>query len=172
MNHQPFETWLFEENPQNNPALQDHLQTCPTCQQIQQNWQAVRQQIQISEQVAPRPGFTARWQASLELRRLKVRQRQQVLIASLVMTAMLITSLSAFGLWAAFNTPARVVIFITRGLTTLLTLNPQEALNWLNTLPPSIPLIFSLGLISWIILLGLLGFNALHRLTQKGNEPL
>lgn len=172
MNHQPFETWLFEESPQDNPALQEHLQTCPTCQQTQQNWQAVRQQMQTAGQVAPRPGFSARWKAGLEQRRLQARQRRQVLIASLVMTTLLITSLAAFGLWAAFSAPAGVLVFLTRSLTTLLTLSPRDTLQWFNTLPPAVPLLFSLGLVSWLILLGLFGFNTLRRITRQGDERL
>ncbi len=170
MNHQPFETWLFEEDPQNLAALQQHLQECPSCQQLNQNWQSMRQQMRAAGQALPRSGFTARWRTGLEMRRLRAQQRRQVWVAFGVLATMLITSLVGFGLWAALSAPAGVIVFLTRSLTTLLTLNPQDSLQWLQTLPAAVPILFSMGLIGWIGLLGWLGFNALRRITHPGGE--
>jgi len=71
MNHQPFETWMFEMDqldPTQAAALNAHLAECPECRRLMESWQAVEYQLKAARQVSPAPGFTARWQANLPLR--------------------------------------------------------------------------------------------------------
>ena len=78
MNHQPFEEWLLsDENltPEEEQALQAHLETCEECPQLIEAWQEVRSEIRRLPEVAPAPGFSKRWEARLEAERIR-RQRR------------------------------------------------------------------------------------------------
>ncbi len=79
MNHQPFETWIFDQDtlpPADRRALQEHITTCEPCQRTQQKWQAVNRELRAKPSVAPSAGFTQRWQASLTERRAREQQTQ------------------------------------------------------------------------------------------------
>ena len=80
MSHQPFETWLLEENnhtPEQEAALQAHLLICAECRQVHTGWQAARLSLESARMVRPAPGFTQRFSASLaERRALQAHQRQ------------------------------------------------------------------------------------------------
>ena len=98
MNHQPFEDWLFvsDDEPedmltsQQTDRLNEHLQTCESCNQLADAWSKVEVQLQEAPMVAPLPGFTSRWQARLEADRRKVHQRQTVGVIVLGVIAVLI----------------------------------------------------------------------------------
>jgi predicted anti-sigma-YlaC factor YlaD len=82
MNHQPFETWLFSEEPlplEHNRTLYEHLQECDHCRQLQSAWRGVNQSLQAAPMVAPVSGFATRWQARLNEQK-KARQKKQSLI--------------------------------------------------------------------------------------------
>jgi hypothetical protein len=69
MNHQPFENWLLSEeplSPQNQQALDEHLQICEHCNQLQHRWSGVLNLFQGTQEVGPAPGFLDRWQETLE----------------------------------------------------------------------------------------------------------
>jgi hypothetical protein len=72
MNHQPFENWILAEeklSPENSRALQDHLETCQQCQQLQSAWTGVVELFQEVPQVEPAPGFASRFQERLAVER-------------------------------------------------------------------------------------------------------
>jgi predicted anti-sigma-YlaC factor YlaD len=100
MSHQPFETWLLEENnrtPEQEAALQAHLQNCAECRQIQTGWQAARLSLESARMARPAPGFTQRFSASLAERRAQQAHRRQIrnlilgLSLGLIATAILLT---------------------------------------------------------------------------------
>lgn len=68
MNHKPFETWMVAGEPL-SPAqeisLQEHLETCNACRQLQTSWKEVENILGGASFAQPRPGFTARFQARL-----------------------------------------------------------------------------------------------------------
>ena len=77
MNHQPFETWMFEMDqlePTQAAALNAHLAECPECRRLMESWQAVEYQLKTARPISPAPGFTAHWQANLPIRQ----QREQL----------------------------------------------------------------------------------------------
>lgn len=83
MTHQPYLNWMMIDpdqpdevlRPEQVVALQQHLESCPECSRLSLAWQAVERELKQPEQVAPAPGFSARWQARLETER-SVRQRR------------------------------------------------------------------------------------------------
>src|SRR5690606_8388581 len=64
--------------------LKQHLQICPDCRQQQEAWLNVRHMLRTAEAARPQPGFSSRWQAGLEARRLR-QQRRQVRITILAL---------------------------------------------------------------------------------------
>ena len=79
MNHQPFDTWMFEMDqldPTQAAALKAHLAECAECRRLMESWQAVEYQLKTARQVSPAPGFNARWQANLPLRQQNEQMQQ------------------------------------------------------------------------------------------------
>jgi predicted anti-sigma-YlaC factor YlaD len=82
MGHQPFESWLLSGEtlpPEQEQHLQEHLNSCQTCQQLSSAWPEVDKLLQGASLKEPAPGFTARWQsrlAALENVELLTRQRR------------------------------------------------------------------------------------------------
>jgi hypothetical protein len=75
MNHQPFETWLLEQQPlsvEQKRELQSHLRTCDHCTALAETGLA----LHSAHMISPAAGFTARFQARLEARRIAERRRR------------------------------------------------------------------------------------------------
>ncbi len=75
MNHQPFESWLLDDLPlasEQRRELDSHLRTCPRCTALAETGLALR----APRMVTPAPGFTQRFQARLEARRLAERRQR------------------------------------------------------------------------------------------------
>ena len=69
MNHRPFEDWIFAEEPltaEDFTALQDHLQTCAPCRQLEDAWREVSAELNRMPQTGPKEGFLLRWDARIE----------------------------------------------------------------------------------------------------------
>lgn len=88
MIHQPYEDWLFADEPlteAEQAALQEHLKICEGCRQLAAAWQAVEGSLYETPVVEPKPGFTSRWQARLEADaseadRQRLHRRQSLLV--------------------------------------------------------------------------------------------
>jgi predicted anti-sigma-YlaC factor YlaD len=79
MNHQPYEDWLFSDNPilpEHRKELQEHLRKCDSCRQLSEAWGNVQTLLSLPEQVKPNAGFSARWLSRLEERERRNEQRQ------------------------------------------------------------------------------------------------
>ncbi|MGE5249620.1 MAG: hypothetical protein ACM3QS_05345 [Bacteroidota bacterium] len=75
MNHQPFETWLLEEQPlsaEQKRELQSHLRTCDRCTALVETGLA----LHSARMARPAAGFATRFQARLEARRIAERRRR------------------------------------------------------------------------------------------------
>jgi hypothetical protein len=79
MNHQPFEEWLFSEDPlapEQARALREHLRECEICLSLSRAWDAVEDNLAAAPQAAPVTGFSQRWQEHLEQRRAQDQHRR------------------------------------------------------------------------------------------------
>ena len=79
MSHQPFENWIFDFDrlsTEDRRTLQEHLEGCNHCQTLQRKWQMVGRELRARPVVAPAPGFSQRWQASLAERRAREQRAQ------------------------------------------------------------------------------------------------
>jgi hypothetical protein len=119
MNHQPFENWLLSEeplSPENENALEAHLEVCNTCRELNDAWLEVVDLFQDVPDVEPMPGFVSRWQDRLAVERqmeLTVRNRWQSIIVLILIgnvIAGLVFLLSTQFL-TTFDTP--VSLFLT-----------------------------------------------------------
>lgn len=69
MKHQPFETWLLNNDPltpEQAQSLDEHLNSCESCQLLKTAWIGVENLFQDVPEIPPVAGFTNRWQARLK----------------------------------------------------------------------------------------------------------
>lgn len=81
MSHPPYEKWLLDEtnlSPQDDAALQAHLQTCAQCRLVKTGWESVLSRLTNNHKVSPEPGFSQRFTASLAVRRTWLIHQQQI----------------------------------------------------------------------------------------------
>ena len=94
MDHKPFEEWIMGDeilNPEQERALQEHLQSCESCAPLAQAWQELRLKIEPAPQITPPPGFTQRWQTSLQTKRAAQQRRRAWKILGLCLGIILVS---------------------------------------------------------------------------------
>ncbi len=103
MGHQPFETWLLEEETldgEQRRELAAHLLVCAECLSLQNGLAASSALFRTAQLKSPAPGFTQRWKESLAQRRELLNRRQtrrfflSVFIGALVSLGGLVVVLS------------------------------------------------------------------------------
>ena len=81
MNHQPYETWLFQDEPlsqEQNVALRAHLDQCQHCEKMSKAWKGLAWQLGRSEMLSPNTGFSQRWKLRLEAEKNRLHRRQSL----------------------------------------------------------------------------------------------
>jgi hypothetical protein len=79
MKHQPYESWLFEQetlSQDQSRELRDHLEICDGCHALATAWKDVEGQLMSSSLITPAPGFTQRWRSRLADHRRRTSQLQ------------------------------------------------------------------------------------------------
>jgi hypothetical protein len=78
MNHQRYESWLFDEEllPDQQKELREHLDSCKSCNVLLSAGTLVERRMGSEALAMPDRGFGDRFQARLQLRRKKSHQRQ------------------------------------------------------------------------------------------------
>ncbi len=94
MNHQPFETWILDGNPEtaeNKELLKEHLKGCSQCARLQTSWQEVQRQVVTTPaQKAPK-FFVSTWQSNLVLfKENQKRKDAKTLLFSLIGSAVMV----------------------------------------------------------------------------------
>ena len=117
MNHQPFETWLLEEQsitPEQKRELQSHLKICKYCTALYETGAALQ-----SKQIAsPAPGFTARFRKRLAAQRVAERRLKLWGLIVLMLGGMaMLFGLAGSTLLSIVNSPAE---WLTLGIGYLL----------------------------------------------------
>jgi hypothetical protein len=92
MNHQPFEDWIFEEELDRNQLklLKSHLSECEDCRQLQTALKGIDRMFDAPDMLAPRAGFSQRWEDFAEGRH----EKEETLSAWLVLGALVIAAVS------------------------------------------------------------------------------
>jgi len=117
MNHQPFETWLLEEQtitPEQKRVLQSHLQVCKYCTALYETGAA----LQSKQMASPAPGFTVRFKKRLAVQRLAARRHKFWGLIVLILGALvLLFGLAGSTVLSIVNSPAE---WLTLGIGYLL----------------------------------------------------
>jgi predicted anti-sigma-YlaC factor YlaD len=177
MNHQPFEMWLLDGatlDKAQHDQLQEHLKACKTCRRLACNLPRVEQKLAATPLAAPRPGFAARFQASLPARQL-ARQRRQI-------WSMIFSGLSVGVAIAIYQvlpdlarlSPGLIVSSLVNNILTAISslLHLGQVSNYvLMRVPPSVPLAVWVSLTIVFLILSIVWVLALGRiLAPKGDK--
>lgn len=154
MSHELYESWLLSEQSLTagqKDELKAHLQTCPQCRKIASGWQATRQAILSSGSVAPQPGFSTRWQATLAERR----QHKQKLTIRWLLLGLVVSALVSFSTLFVFltNTTALLDWWLKTSVSLERTAGWLSQIgkllgSWLGNVPGFLPPLFILLVIS------------------------
>ena len=173
MNHQPYEDWLFSDEPllpEQSRDLQAHLRMCGSCQQFSEAWSDVQNLFNVAPLVQPKAGFSTRWLTRLEEEERKTKQRQSWMM--LILTggvALFILLLMGINVFASIDQPIQILFLGTSKLTEML--SALKAIN--EILSASVELVSILIPPMWwivfavvISLLSLLWLYSLKQLMQ------
>jgi len=152
MNHQPFENWLLSDEPlssENANSLQEHLEACDDCRELQDSWQGVMSLIESTAPMEPAAGFMDRWQEHLEADRQMVllsRQRWQswIMLILVANVASLFLFLLGAGVFSIFDSPVDIILAGVYRLTSAVMLF-NTAQNILGTLMRTLISIVPIG---------------------------
>ena len=174
MNHQPFENWIFEDKPLNSDqeqGLKRHLKECESCQSVQKSWLSLRDEMTQAPILAPMPGFSQRWLASLPARRLREQQRQARKFVLFLTGAAALSFILLVGLMILDQSP---LDWIIGGLHTIAQVTIQlkqiqlVIISIIKSLPPFVPVIAWIFLTLPLGLLSLTWIGALWRISAQG----
>jgi hypothetical protein len=177
MCHQPFENWIIDAEPlavQDRNRLEAHLESCPQCQLLKTNLQAVNMRLSFARQTRPPEGFTQRWQAGLQqrLEDLRMQQVLQVRRFFLYLGAATVVSLALFILMVTLGGGLDQWLLDTANRL-------QTANQWVGDLqsllftllqitPPVLPLALWITITTVFSALAMIWIVSLWRLTIKG----
>jgi predicted anti-sigma-YlaC factor YlaD len=152
MSHQPFETWILDDEPltqQSRRELQDHLEGCAQCRRLQGRWQAAQMELRARRMAPPMPGFTQRWQAGLAERRAREQRRQAWKIFGIMLACAMGVSLLMGIYTLTFSSPTDWLVTIIRTFASardIIGWIVSAALGWLHHTP------LALNVALWIYL--------------------
>ncbi|HCC78682.1 MAG: hypothetical protein A2X25_10215 [Chloroflexi bacterium GWB2_49_20] len=110
MNHRPFEDWLLENQPltpEQNRELNAHLKTCTTCTALTE----VDLSLKSTWLVAPKAGFTERFQLQMVAERKLIRKRQLWGLGLLALIAFISVGFLIFQLFTVWlSSPAQLFV--------------------------------------------------------------
>ena len=162
MNHQPYEDWLYSDeplSPQQNRDLKKHLQVCDSCTQLSESWVDIQNLFRATPEVKPQSGFSARWLTRLEERENKTKQRQSWIM--LVITggvAIFILLIMSINLILSVDQPIQLLFLGTNKVTEwLLIINATNEI--LSALVELVSIVVPTGW--WVIFAILISFLCL-----------
>ena len=177
MYHQPFETWILEEEALSNEETQSlmlHLETCSQCKKLHDNWQAAEVRLSTAKMASPSAGFSSRWQQTLRdrLEEQKMKQVLQVRRFFLYLGTANILSLIIFAVLFIAGGSTMNMLASFAGRIANLTLWVDRIEGWLfavlNVAPTTVPLAIWVALTSIFSILALIWIVSLWRITFQG----
>ena len=177
MKHQPFDTWIFSDDPiqpEEMVELNNHFQSCEDCRHLSVSMTQVHQTFASAFSPEPAPGFTHRWHRRLSVYRHQRQQRRMWLLAlgmfGLAALLSLVILLLGLGQVNWFYEISQVIANFGR-------LAAQLNHFWFllqsfnQTLPVFTPImvVFGLGLFSMCIALIVTWFSSIIQLYQTVN---
>jgi predicted anti-sigma-YlaC factor YlaD len=175
MSHQPFETWLFEDEALQESeaeALREHLAVCPSCRALSESWGEVSGLFHSSALEAPEPGFAARWQARLAGDAERARRRQAFAVLGVTAGSGLVLSAAlVLEVLSLLRSPARVAIWIAENVSAIaaqLFLLREALTDLAADLPAVLTTAWPFAGLAIVALLGALWAFSLYRYAYQG----
>lgn len=165
MNHQPFETWILDEEPltlEQKQALHEHLNGCPSCQSLSAAWIGVGRLFKTTPAVKPGAGFRDRWQVRLEreeqLARRKIDRQSWMLLAIYGAGALFFLLLFAIQAFLMFDSPSELLLAGIYRLTAA-----YSNLNVIGEILTTLISVFSTAIppVYWVTFVAILGLLSL-----------
>jgi len=152
-------------------ALQNHLQECPSCRELQSAWGKVEALFAVEKAAdapVPAPGFSARWKERLEKEQ-RIKERQQIWSALSFFLSSAAMSLSMIIVWFAlsFGTPSEWLAGLIREIMALviyLTAMQSVFSVLQNVFPIGGVFFLTSGIISCVFVLSVLWVMSLQRI--------
>jgi hypothetical protein len=144
MSHQPFETWILDQenlSTADRRVLQAHLADCAQCQRLERRWRAVHQELRVRLMAAPAPGFTRRWQSGLAERRAREQRRKAWQIFGSLLGASLFILIILAGYFIATTTLTDWLVAFSRTAESshvFLQMAIYVVQNWFHSTPPAL----------------------------------
>jgi hypothetical protein len=181
MNHQPFENWLFQDEPlttEQQVLLHQHLEQCASCRQLSLSWRGISLQLHQVDWVSPKNGFHLRWLERIEKEKARIQRQQSLKFLTFSLGAALFLALCLFlfmlpvfqspqlYLWASLYRfiPYIQIIDFTRDVFRAVYLGFATG----GSLSPLVVL-FLLGLASEMAVLGFISLQKISR-SSKGQR--
>jgi hypothetical protein len=170
MNHQHFSNLIFEDaedrSEEQELELRNHMETCDECQALSDAMLDFEAAVSRSDMIGPEAGFVNRWQSRLEAERLLLHRRQTVRTLVVVGAGFLLLA-AAILLISSPTLPKPDQIFwsiVYQYLSLLTYVSSFRGLvaALLNTTPilsPVFVALFSLGLVSELVVLWVVFFR-------------
>lgn len=174
MNHQPYESWILDEESlgkQQLSELESHLVNCQSCKTLQESWGVAKHQIKSAPVKRPAPGFSMRWQSSLKERRETEEQAQSrtlfiwigciiaVLLISLAVIAMPKISIITVMITLVTN-----LVNVSSSVDGLL----QFVLSITRSVPPTTLILVAISLSSLLSIVSFIWGLSIWRMSRKG----
>ncbi len=174
MNHQPFETWIFTDDPittEEQARLSEHLKSCEDCRRLSMAMNEIKHSFINAPVPAPAPGFSRRWETRLKSHRQALQQRQMWIFTLAMFGVAALISLTIVLLeWGQINWFYEISQFVANFSQLAARINQTwvvfRSIN--KTLPIFIPImiVFGVGSLSASIALIVTWFNSMVRLYQ------
>jgi hypothetical protein len=174
MEHQPFEEWIFNDDPKSDAELKlfiQHLQECNQCDTLNSVWKVTEKMLRHSEMVEVPVGFSSRFAGKLAFEKELRQQRQSRIVlgatalsAVLILTAMILVYFSSHTLGdlfiAAFTT--------TNGLFQAFINIRASVVQALIQIPLLVWIMSALAFFSWVLLSVPLWGLTVWKLSKQG----
>lgn len=174
MNHQPFESWILDEEPlakQQLSELEDHLLCCPSCKSLQESWLIAKHQIKSAPVKQAAPGFSMRWQSSLKERReAEERAQSRTLfiwigcIIAVLLISLAVIAMPEISIITVMITLVTNLVTFSTSLDGLL----QFVLSITRSVPPTTLILVAIGLSSLLSIVSFIWGLSIWRMSRKG----
>jgi hypothetical protein len=168
MDHQPFRNWLLSEerlSAEQIQSLQQHLASCESCSQIESAWKEVDFQFQNLSLVAPKSGFTERFQDRLvEYQSARQLRKGWLTIGATAFIAILLLALLVTQVWELIQAPGPFMMAMLERLVSVISIyfllqNVIGSISWSTPVLTFIVMFFLVGIVSFMSVLWLLMYK-------------
>ncbi len=170
MDHRPFRDWLLskeELSVDRAQQLQEHLQSCELCKDIEFAWSEVESALQKTPLVEPKPGFVTRWQSHLaSYQSRKQRRKGWISIGSTIIIVTSLIAVFATQVWALIQAPGPYLAAWFGRMVSLLTIyyklqDMASPITWNAPVYTFIGMFFLVGIASFMSVLWLATYRKL-----------